>query len=73
MTDLKLAVRQLLKNRGFTAGAVLTLTFSIGASTAIFRFAYSILLWPLPFKDPQKLVMLFPSSNACRAHESFAL
>ena len=59
MNDLKFAFRQLLKNRGFTAIAVLTLTLGIGATTAMFSFVNAILLRPLPYPDPDRLVMVF--------------
>ena len=59
MNDLKFAFRQLLKNPGFTAVAVLTLALGIGANTAIFSVVNAILLRPLPLKDPERLVMVF--------------
>src|SRR5678815_2401020 len=59
MNGLKFAFRQLLKNPGFTAVAVLTLALGIGANTAIFSFVNAILLRPLPFKEPERLVMVF--------------
>lgn len=54
--DLKLVVRQLRKSPGFTATAVLMLAFGIGAVTAIFSLVDGILLRPLPFPDPGRLV-----------------
>jgi putative ABC transport system permease protein len=58
MNDLKFAFRQLLKNPGFTAVAVLTLALGIGANTAIFSMADSALWRPLPFTEPRQLIVL---------------
>lgn len=58
LSDLRLAFRQLAKSPGFTATAVLMLAFGIGATTAIFSVVDGILLRPLPFPDPGRLVTL---------------
>jgi putative ABC transport system permease protein len=58
MRDFRLALRQLRKAPGFSLAIVVTLGLGIGATTAIFSLVEGVLLRPLPFHDPQHLVLL---------------
>lgn len=67
--DLRCAVRQLLKNPGFAAVAVITLALGIGANTSIFVLLDQVLLRSLPVKEPNRLVLL-RFTGADRGHVS---
>ena len=62
MNDLKFAFRQLLKNPGFTAVAVLTLALGIGVNTSMFSALQALVARPLPYPDPGSLVQVFQTS-----------
>ncbi len=61
MNDLRFGFRQLAKNPGFAAIAIITLTLGIGANTAIFSVINAVLLRPLPYPDPERLMVLSES------------
>src|SRR5260370_26188829 len=61
--NLRFGFRLLAKNLGFTSVALLALTLGIGANTAIFSVVYAALLAPLPYPNPDQLVMVWSKVN----------
>ena len=74
--DLRYGLRQIARNPGFAATAVLTLALGIGANTALFSIFNSLILRPLPVRDPDRLAFLtdgswsYPIWNEIRTREA---
>ena len=62
--DLRLAFRSLVNTPGFTLVAVITVALAIGANTTVFSLVNALLIRPLPYKNPQELVLLWEKFSA---------
>lgn len=70
MQDITFAIRMLLKRPGLSVVAILTLAFGIGANTAIFSVINAVLLRPMPFANPDRLVMVWGSNPEIGTEEA---
>jgi putative ABC transport system permease protein len=74
LSEIKVALRGLMKSPGFTAIAIATLALAIGANTAVLSLVNALLIRPLPYKAPENLVLLwerFPPQGLERIPDEF--
>ena len=63
MSDIRFALRHLLRSPGFAAAAILMLAIAIGANTAMFSILHAVILEPLPFRDPERIVRVWETDQ----------
>src|SRR6516164_9120846 len=72
LADLRYGLRQLRRNPGFASTAVLTLTLGIGAIVALFSVVRNVLLKPLPYREPERLVRVWMDNRRLQMREDWA-
>jgi putative ABC transport system permease protein len=72
LADLRYGFRQLRRNPGFASTAVLTLTLGIGANVALFSVVRNVLLKPLPYREPERLVRVWMDNRRLQMREDWA-
>ena len=71
LQDIRYAARMIVKGRGVTVAAVLTLALAIGAVTAIFGVVDAVVVRPLPYEDPEHVVMVWETYDPSGFDEMF--
>lgn len=72
MNDLQLAVRTLRKSPAFTLASVATLALAVGAATAVFSVARTVLFAPLPYAEPERIVRLIGTSGSAGRYDAIS-
>src|SRR5215510_6330681 len=72
LADLRYGFRQLRLNPGFAAIAVVTLALGIGANVALFSVIRNVLLKPLPYRDPERIVRVWMDNRRLQMREDWA-
>ena len=70
LQDARYSVRSFLRTPGFTAAALITLALGIGANSAIFSVVNAVLLQPLPYSEPDRIVQMYRSNNGLWAGQN---
>ena len=63
MNDIRIALRNLFKSPGFAAAVIVTLAVAIGANTAMFSILYAVILEPLPFREPERIMRVWETDQ----------